>query len=1082
MSAENESSGNHDLCETICQITMQLDDCNTKEQTLQILEQSQALLDNNIDFLLAKELFLLILKCYSLFPSDCVPFFSQLLNKSRNNVNFTIITASVLSFLIYNDIYSQLPEYDFFINDCINEIILQIENDNQIVIFQNEMPQMFKLNFILDVVLSSKLTDQIINCLVKYLFTQKEHNFFISNKIKLTQLIRNILNAGKIDLIIEFLPRYHKLYFDLSINDLACVIPFFSKQLFKKTLPKLEEIFLYSSDINKSFVLALLQKCIEFNIKIKSIDRAFNYLSANDITSQIINYSYKYNFTLPTEVAKKFVDLQDFHFIFKIIPSLGILPKQKIEQALLEKNDLNFYKLLFAFEGFSSQILTTSKFYVHIILTLSEFKNKYENSLIQNFANYFQQNIKEEEFIKIIDEIVFSFCYSNQDTHEILFNFINSLDDSHLNLFYSKNHMKMFIMKIVRMEIVPHHSFIQLIYKEGIYNIISNHILLNQKINSRLYYIFYFSKEINPNYSRQILTEIYYNRFLHKIKLVFYSLGSNQIIQFINENNFDLLHLLDNESFSFAMNSLIFSQNEAYSITGLTEETILPFYAIVLRNLKIDIDFYPFDNSSTCLFLNTLKKKLNDNSPIVIASINSILQSTEKQISLYNFDKIKTDMIEIFMESILKDQCKEFESRLISYISSNINRLKYIKSNINDFIQYLFSKNDKYYLTIEKIIDRYQFFKESHHIINIPRKFCEQNEIPNLIPVFEYFASNGEIENDSFFIRYLFKKMMNDQNLRRCHLLLLFQAQINEHTTFSDKINDFMINDYLCYIPDIRSMLDLVYQYNKQIDGYVKRPYFEYDDIFNSEFKLGMSIINTLFNYIRRNQYCYQAFLCLKSIACSFIFLFEKDPTQIFELVLQKIDNYSIIFEKIQKDPNGEMENKAKISISAYSFLFSTLNSSKILDSFINWFFSNIDKYSDIQFFCFNNIFCYILNTKGLNHVLMASLIKHNYIDTIQRCLNKNIPKGAFREYSRENVELLFKVAKFFITYDIDIYNKYISKIKKHFKDEIEKSELDFSTIIEFINLPSLKESNEITILLDKLFIGISNNDDNKKR
>ena len=201
--------------------------------------------------------------------------------------------------------------------------------------------------------------------------------------------------------------------------------------------------------------------------------------------------------------------------------------------------------------------------------------------------------------------------------------------------------------------------------------------------------------------------------------------------------------------------------------------------------------------------------------------------------------------------------------------------------------------------------------------------------------------------------------MMMNKSLKKCYLMTrLLSIDNNDSISDVDLFHEAQ-SDYTNHQDYFLEVFKYIYVYNTETKKYVKKRSFN-NDYFDFEFELGRNIIDHLFHLIEMNQMKYKVYFCLKSIACTFLFLFDKNPTQIFEAVSIDIENYYIIFDDKIESFNKEIEERAKTAICAFSFLISSLHSNKVMDAFVSWYFTNMEKFSDIQNYCFNYIFLYV--------------------------------------------------------------------------------------------------------------------------
>lgn len=126
----NSSINFHDatLIDNIRQTCIDLQtDSIDKDEVQEYLQDSLEYLKKPIQEELANELFQAILICFKQFPKPFLPFFVELLKKSKSNSNYIIITSLVLSYLSHVQPSLELPEYQSFVDEALNEILPQIE-------------------------------------------------------------------------------------------------------------------------------------------------------------------------------------------------------------------------------------------------------------------------------------------------------------------------------------------------------------------------------------------------------------------------------------------------------------------------------------------------------------------------------------------------------------------------------------------------------------------------------------------------------------------------------------------------------------------------------------------------------------------------------------------------------------------------------------------------------------------------------------------------------------------------------------------------------------------------------------------
>lgn len=140
----------------------------------------------------------------------------------------------------------------------------------------------------------------------------------------------------------------------------------------------------------------------------------------------------------------------------------------------------------------------------------------------------------------------------------------------------------------------------------------------------------------------------------------------------------------------------------------------------------------------------------------------------------------------------------------------------------------------------------------------------------------------------------------------------------------------------------------MTFYFNKDNMLLIKKPTFRLSSLPISDF--GISIILRLYKEVDKNVENFQAFVILKNIASSFPFLFLKNPQQVFDVVSPHLNNIKLLYEKRIDEKQMRM---IKTSFSALTFLYSTLQNTKIFDLFIKFVFINISSFTNQQIMCF---------------------------------------------------------------------------------------------------------------------------------
>ena len=98
--------------------------------------------------------------------------------------------------------------------------------------------------------------------------------------------------------------------------------------------------------------------------------------------------------------------------------------------------------------------------------------------------------------------------------------------------------------------------------------------------------------------------------------------------------------------------------------------------------------------------------------------------------------------------------------------------------------------------------------------------------------------------------------------------------------------------------PDLfMNIVNSFYVFDVQKNALIFDSNYSLNSLQNPDF--GFSIVSKLFESINEKSIDkYSAFLCLKNIAKKFPFLFNKDCQQLFNISLQQLDSFHLIFEQ----------------------------------------------------------------------------------------------------------------------------------------------------------------------------------------
>lgn len=229
---------------------------------------------------------------------------------------------------------------------------------------------------------------------------------------------------------------------------------------------------------------------------------------------------------------------------------------------------------------------------------------------------------------------------------------------------------------------------------------------------------------------------------------------------------------------------------------------------------------------------------------------------------------------------------------------------------------------------------------------------------------------NAEQKEKSF--NLLFEKMIKDKDILNYYLVLMVN-HFRDYNLNANKYLTLFLNEFEKYNEDFIKATNDAYYYNANENILIKKANFYFNSLPIPEY--GLSIVSKLYKIIE-NEKSYQAFLCLKNIASTFPFLFNKEPQKVFDLVLPIMDDYMQLFNS---NPNDDEFQQIKYICSAFSFLLATLQSTIVLDCFIEWLFTNITSFSDPQVIALVVILRLITCENDMKIYICSVIWKYNF-------------------------------------------------------------------------------------------------------
>ena len=1067
-------------------------------QIQEILIESIDNFNYNLDKQTSNELFLLISSCLSHIPSKSYAILNSILSYSIEKPNNLIMTVHILSSC--PKINSKFPNANIksIVDESHHQIVDQIEkiNDKNFMIQGQLIPIQFRSNFIIDILLITYLNEQDIKLLFPFII---EHANTSITKLK--GLIQKVLDNGFIYLIPESILIQKEFLMIFSMGNLAKIIPTVTEQTFKLMFPHIEEILKNETKWSQTFSIAFIERCIEFDININSIEKLPDSFILFNMNESVWNYFAKYNFQLPS-IAAEIREFPNLEAVLKVMPDTKNIPNEIIENVLLITNDLAVYQKVFnsSIEN-KYELFSSIQFWMHIlnVFSMSENSLKCPESLLENFVIFFQMFVPKNKVFETIDAMIFDQYPTNDNANGFLKYLLDHFERDYKED-YTRN-MGTLLNHVNEKDFVPASSFWELFDFNEIKDCFDKKILSPTK----MYAYFYLNPKNNEIQIKHV-----------KIQPIKNQLNNNLICEFIKNNDYiDNLTMFSKDILSLIMSAMIYATTDIKpKVKGLNMKNVLPFVAIVLNYLKRINNGHllclsPEIKSSllkACQYLSKYKTS------IFITSINSILQNlnyfssnTTNSISL-SVQNLKTDILSVLIPLLIQNSYPGDLYPLLYAIFNLTNKVSSLNEKNDLFLDYginLFKhlikiypaiinykdlkdigfdfkalNSEKVVLNIVNIIENYKSteivinaikfladfgvnipsFKLSNpiNIINVFNDATTKENLESCILVgrfiTEYYPDKRELILNESFPSYFKEAMLKDiffDILRKVRIILL-DTELDNVNQCLENIFDLLMTDYsiqkkyliyLCekmYFSQSLSPKDILALYSYEYANYhylfIKAIDSCYtlnitSNIFVRRFnrkvktsfrvpKIGLLLITFLYDLVSSNPSNYQAFFCLLNLSSAFPFLFNDNPEKLFNSVLPAFDYLSLYYTENKDTVNEETLNKIKASCSALIFLTSSLNSIIVLNSFINWIFSEIIYFTNSQVLAFVLILQSLFEIKKMKKVMISFAIKNNFIDIMYKLLKRNVDKK-LETFFKNNIYLL-----------IEIYYHQINKLK----------------------------------------------------
>lgn len=1010
-----------------------------QKDVIQLFQNIISYLDNNIEPKLMDDFILLSTTCFSKITNQD-EFINELLGMAQDNSNklivFTAAITKVNRRTTYPNIYS-------FVSNISKQILEQIRHPKgKFTIFDLEIDDLNKANFISDVILTIKVSEKVISFFYPYIFSLKN-----LSKQKKLDLVQKVCKADLAQFLSSQILLNKMIFKSISLENLAIMISKANYQTIYQILPFIRETFLEHKSMNEADLALIIIKFFEFNLKTE-IEEIFNGYFNSNLISQILN---------------KTENFQLFEYVVQINHcQISSFP----------------------------EICSKSSFWVHIFSVISSSKDKYSRNLLLFIAKILEQKVNRNDVYEIFDAMIFSKFPSSYNGNCFLCDLIKETDLMQFSNL--AENLDILITKIIDMKIIPLPSFWSLFPFEFIRQFFVNGE--NTNIIMNIAYEYAKSKYTESHY-KIINIEALNWANLNKLNQLIKSRNLN----LFNDNNDDLVSFI-------ASAEIYTNQIEKAEIIGLTKDTILPFFAVCfiiyadscnrnllfksteLERMFLDLieneSLYSIDIESINLILsfsNLFFSQSCDNNTEIFPStvIFEMFSMLIDKLIDGNYKADEFILLKAIFEmgdkypsnSTVIDILQKNGIKIFKYLTENIQKMEKFNDNcVNleifnlEMISSYLNKTFKNLHLYEKVTNTIYFLEKYCNIKNIPDiKFANPKGLESVINKTikrkdwnKYFAmysfikkyiknkdsenirltmlnsqsseieneiisaliNESQIEQNKFHLKFLFDLLMNDSSTTFSYIAILL-----EKISFNNKI---LLEDILCTYPievvlynDVfKKLLQEFYNYRKITNRYLDECFFWKMKKINLKYsKIGLSIISKILNGINLNYDNYNAFFILKRIALSFPFLFKENSEKVFQTILQSLNYFPLLFSK-----KNESSNKLlKTALMAQSFLFSVLYSVDVLESFLFWIFKVIHNLPLSQILAITFILESLFKTKKVKDVLLALSIKEKFPEIATHLLQIKINEEIDQIFKTQIYNLLIL---FYTNYNNMAYRK----------------------------------------------------------
>lgn len=1084
-----------------------------EDSVQQLFNEALIYLDKDITDDIAKELFLLILSCFSHYTSKLLPLFNQIYETSTKNTYHLIITTSVLFYLTQHTQPDSIKiDYQSLVSDLLNQIVSQIQksDENSLILFGHEISPQFQTNLIMNLLLLTTLTETLVSDFAIYILTHENpKSDMLIKKMTEKHFIIDVPADNLADIISKM---------DFSIDSVMKFVPLFSERLFKFVIPQIERYIQNSKEISKTFSIALIQKYSEFDINIKPNSKLIENLSVSDLTPQIIEYLKRYD----EKFNEKLYEIQ----------CIENLTEDEINKILLETKNLQFYLNFFQSIKKFHPILSSPELWTNIVSIASISKESISHDIVEEFRLYFHRFVKMSLFEDVFTAMLFSVVPQTSIGMKFVVDLVKDPKNKKKKNFFKDKNMQKFLLKLREMKIIPRLSFWELFTQTLVffqYNKDPCPLFLYGYLFARGGFDQEFEKITILSQTEESIHDVY-----------------EYIIQ--DKDKYELKENMNEAAISLIACALLFGRFEGMiPVEGITDDIFLPFLAISFdfldsfhakvedRNEAMVEIMSNFEGSQPfAIFKNALKSLENNSSPILTASIDRLLTYLYSLFCPDHFAfHVDLATLKIFLPFLLTGKYKANKMILLSTIfqfshgEHELNKttpsegrdpictdlLLIFRENCNDLFKFIMPnlegicndenmKKTSLNLAIfdesisSLIVNTIQMSSSIHGaalFINFLENFCintpkiqfqnsskleeilqetikEKNEKESSF-VYQFILKNG-LDDDLHYLT-TYPSLLSYLDPLNNHLLLeiLFNILMKDETTATKYFQILLLksctNNYLTNEKMIKNYSNEIHTNENAFTKAVKN-LFVFDQknerfILKPEFEsLSDSTSNVIISNLLQQISQTNSFIILKSIASSFPFIFEDKSLQIFNTVLQTFNHFCLVFDEDEKE-DEQKENKIKMALSALSFLHSTLFSPKILDDFVIWLFDNIKTFTESQTVSFFIVLRSLMNIECIKNILLSQMIKFNLIEVVKNIFMKDLPGGSFGDYFLSAVysllESFYCSLKKITTKDEIIINE-LMKVENPFQESLGK----YSAV-----LPEMQQESFLHLQLERV-------------